>query len=163
MKRIGLFLMLVLGGTLTSTVFAQKTTTTTVSYQNTQARMPQVLVQPLVQPLVVEARGIKDAPTSFKITLSAQKVADLGSGATTDIESIHNYGVFKFAESTNADMIVGATYDLHTIDNGSSYELVIRGFPARFENWHTATKEDYEWMQLTGTKGAENPVVRSVK
>lgn len=159
MKKFAMFAMLVLSGSFASTLYAQKTTTTTTSYQNAQARMPQVLVQPLVQPLVVEARVMTQAPNSFTLPLTVQKVKDLGD----NLESVHNYGVFKFAESTNADMIVGATFDFHTVEGGSGYELVIRGFPAKFENWHTATKEDYEWMRLTGTDGAGNPVVKSVK
>lgn len=159
MKKYAMFMMLVLCGTFASTSYAQRTTTTTISYQNAQARMPQVLVQPLVQPLVVEARVMPQAPKTFTLSLTMQKVQDLGG----DPESVHNYGVFKFAESTNADMIVGATFDLHSVEGGNGFELVIRGFPAKFENWHTATKEDYEWMRLTGTDGAGNPVVKSVK
>lgn len=158
MKKFVMFLMLVLCGTIASTSFAQRTTTTT-SYQNAQARMPQVLVQPLVQPLVVETQVMKDVPNTFTLALTAQKVKDLGD----NLESVHNYGVFKFAESTNADMIVGATFDFHTVDGGTGYELVIRGFPAKFANWHTATKDDYEWMRLTGTDGAGNPVIKSTK
>ena len=159
MKKYAMLLMLVLSGTFASMSYAQKMTTTTSSYQNAQARMPQVLVQPLVQPLVVEARVMPQAPNTFTLSLTPQKVKDLGD----NLESVHNYGVFKFAECTNADMIVGATFDFHSVDGGSGYELVIRGFPAKFENWHTATKDDYEWMRLTGTDGAGNPVVKSVK
>lgn len=138
-------------------LLAQKTTT--VSFQNAQALMPQVLVQPLVQPLVVEAKVMPNAQTTFTLPMTQQKVDDLGGS----LESVHNYGVFKFAEAMDADMIVGATFDFHSVEGTKGYELVIRGFPAKFENWHTATKEDYEWMRLTGTSGAGNPVVKSLK
>ena len=46
------FLLLALCGMFGITAFAQKNSETT--YQFTQARMPQVLVEPLVKPLVVE-------------------------------------------------------------------------------------------------------------
>lgn len=143
-------------------VSAQKTVTTTTttahtetSYQFTQARMPQVWVEPIVKPLVVEVEIIKGAPTRWKETLSKQKVEKELEGK---IENIYNYGIFLFTEGISkdpnekADMIVAATYNFYTNPEHESdkdmYILEIKGFPAKFIEWHTARPDDYEWMKI---------------
>ena len=95
--------------------------------------------------------------------LTSQEVIDLGD----NLESTHNYGIFKFAEAVGADMIVAATFDFHTSKKSEGeqgdFTLVIHGFPAKFTKWYTATPADYEWMRITGAEGANNPVIKSVK
>jgi hypothetical protein len=58
-------------------------------------------------------------------------------------------------------MIVAATYNFYTNPAHTSdddwYILEIKGFPAKFTSWHTATPEDYEWMKIRH-EGANNPV-----
>lgn len=165
MKKSILLLMLSLCFSIANTSFAQKTVTTTrtTSYQNVQARMPQVLVQPLVKPLIAEVEVITGANTTFTLPLWQQDIDSLGK----DLESTHNYGIFKFAEAENADMIVAATFDFHTSKASEGekgdYTLVIHGFPAKFKKWSTVKPEDYEWMRITGAEGAKNPVIKSVK
>ena len=164
MKKSILLLMLSLCFCFANTSFAQKTVTTTkTSYQNVQARMPQVLVQPLVKPLIAEVKVIEDAKTKHTLYLTSQEVIDLGD----NLESTHNYGIFKFAEAVGADMIVAATFDFHTSKKSEGeqgdFTLVIHGFPAKFTKWYTATPADYEWMRITGAEGANNPVIKSVK
>lgn len=137
---------------------AQKTVTTTTttahtetSYQFTQARMPQVWVEPIVKPLVVEVEIIEGAPTRWKRELSKQKVEKELEGK---IENIYNYGVFLYTEEPDvqADMIVAATYNFYTNPNHKNeedmYILEIKGFPAKFIKWHTAKPDDYEWMKI---------------
>lgn len=135
---------------------AQKTMTTTTttahtetSYQYTQARMPQVWVEPIVKPQVVEVQVIEDAPTRWKKALSRRKVEMELEGK---IENVYNYGIFLYTEDTKSDMIVAATYNFYSNPDrtGESdwYILEIKGFPAKFVKWHTATPEDYEWMKI---------------
>lgn len=134
------------------------TTTYTQTYENAQARMPQVLVQPLVKPLVCEVEVIPSKPTSFKLNLTKTKVEKDLEGNLTNV---HNYGIFKYTEETQTDMIVGATFHLFSQEDGD-YILEIKGFPAKFKNWHTATNSDYEWMRITGAEGAGNLTVTPV-
>ena len=150
------FLLLALCGMFGITAFAQKNSETT--YQFTQARMPQVLVEPLVKPLVVEVEVIPGAPTFWKKTLNRVKVETELEGK---LENIYNYGIFLYTEDTKSDMIVAATYNFYTNPAHTSdddwYILEIKGFPAKFTSWHTATPEDYEWMRIRHA-GANNPV-----
>lgn len=125
-------------------------TTTTTTYENAQARIPEVYVQPRVAPLVCEVEIIPGAINSFSTTMSKQKVEKDLNG---NIENVRMYAVYLFTEKTNSDMIVAATYHIQSQDDGS-YVIDVKGFPARFTNWHTATKEDYEWMRITDDQSA---------
>lgn len=159
MKRFALLLFVVMA--LTISVNAQEktekryTTTYTQQYENAQARMPQILVQPLVKPLVCEVEVDTSKPTSYTETLTKTKVEKDLEG---NLENVHNYGIFKYTTATETDMIVGATFHLYSTEDGS-YVLEIKGFPAKFKNWHTATSDDYEWMRITGAEGAGNRTI----
>lgn len=142
------------------TVFAQKTkttytTTTETSFENAQARMPQVLVQPLVKPLVCEVEVVQGKPDHYEMNLTNTKVEHDLDG---NLDNVYNYGVFEFAKATQCDMIVAATFHLKSLEDGG-YLLEIKGFPAKFKNWHTATASDYEWMKITGAEGARNQTI----
>ena len=165
MKR--LLILFAMLATLSVSVNAQNqktqtkyTTTYTQQYENAQARMPQVLVQPLVKPLVCEVEVVPTAPTRIEIPMTKQKVEKDLEG---NLENVHNYGIFQYTSETKTDMIVAATFHLYSNEEGN-YVLEIKGFPAKFKNWHTATTADYEWMKITGTEGAGNrtitPIIR---
>lgn len=126
------------------------TTTTTTAYENAQARIPEVYVQPRVAPLVCEVEIIPGATNSFSTTMSKQKVEKDLNG---NLENVRMYAVYLFTEKTNSDMIVAATYHIQSQNDGS-YVVDVKGFPARFTNWHTATKDDYEWMRITDDQSA---------
>lgn len=139
------------------------TTTYTQTYENAQARMPQVLVEPLIKPLVCEVEVVPGKPSCYTLPLTKNKVEKDLEG---NLENVHNYGIFKYTEETQTDMIVAATFHLFSKEDGD-YILEIKGFPAKFKNWHTATVQDYEWMRITGAEGAGNrtvtPMVKPVK
>ena len=134
--------------------FGQKTattTTTTVDYLNAQARIPQVYVQPLVKPLVATVKILPEylpqGKHSFSFKLTKKEVErDLGG----NLANVQNYGVYKLSDQLNCDMIVGATYNLHSDPDGN-YTLEVKGFPAIFDKIETATSSDYEWMKTPGT------------
>ena len=151
-------------------VLAQKTQTVSTTtahsettYQFTQARKPQVWVEPLVKPLVVEVDVMKDAPTFWKKTLTRHKVETELNGA---MEEIYNYGIFLYTEDTKSDMIVAATYNFYTNPNRTGdedwYILEIKGFPAKFKEWHTATPSDYEWMKIPAVRYNKQEVFEKV-
>ena len=154
MKKL---LFLTICGMICITAFAQKktkTVTTTTAhnettYRYTQARKPQVWVEPLVKPLVVEVKVIEDAPTFWKKQLSRHKVESELEGK---LENVYNYVIFLYTEDTKSDMIVAATYNFYTNPNRTGdadwYILEIKGFPDKFCEWHTDTPNDYEWMKI---------------
>lgn len=150
--------------------FAQKTQTvsrttahTDATYQFTQARKPQVWVEPMVKPLVVEVEVIKEAPTFWKKALGRYKVETELEGK---LENVHNYGIFLYTKDTNADMILAATYNLYTNPDrtGDSdwYIIEIKGFPAKFKNWRSATDADYEWMKIPAVRYNKKEVFEKV-
>ena len=151
-------------------VYAQKTQTVSTTtahsettYQYTQARKPQVWVEPLVKPLVVEVDVMKDAPTFWRKTLSRHKVEIELNGT---MEEIYNYGIFLYTEDTKSDMIVAATYNFYTnperTGDADWYILEIKGFPAKFKEWHTATPSDYEWMKIPAVRYNKQEVFEKV-
>lgn len=155
---------------LCTSLCAQKTetrTTTTshseTTYQYTQARKPQVWVEPLVKPLVVEVQVIEGAPTFWKKALSRHKIEVELDG---NLENVYNYGIFLYTEDTKSDMIVAATYNFYTnparTGDDDWYILEVKGFPAKFKNWHTATPDDYEWMKLHAVKNNKQEVFEKV-
>lgn len=167
MKKI---LMLFVCCLIGITVFAQKTKTVTTTtaktdatYQFTQARMPQVWVEPMVKPLVVEVEVIQNAPTFWRKTLDRYKVESELEGK---LENVYNYGIFLYTEDTKSDMIVAATYNFYTNPNrtGDSdwYIIEIKGFPAKFKNWRTATANDYEWMKIPAVRYNKKEVFEKV-
>ena len=146
--------------------FAQKTTTTAhteVTYQFTQARKPQVWVEPLVKPLVVEVEVIDGATTFWETKLTKYKVETELEGK---LENIYNYGIFLYTQATKSDMIVAATYNFYTNPNRTGehdqYILEIKGFPARFKEWRTARADDYEWMKIPTVRYNKQDVFEKV-
>lgn len=142
----------------TQTVTTTKTTAETkTNYQFTQARKPQVLVEPWVYPMIAEVEVIKGAKTKAEFNLTRHKVEEELDGA---IENIYNYGIFLYTEETQSDMIVASTYNFYTnpspkkpvANSNGDYEdyyiLEIKGFPAKFKDWRPAETKDYEWMRI---------------
>lgn len=167
MKKAFLLLLCCL---MSMSSFAQKTQTVTTTtahtdatYQFTQARKPQVWVEPMVKPLVVEVEVIPTAPTFWKKVLGRYKVETELEGK---LENVHNYGIFLYTEETQSDMIVAATYNFYTNPNrtGDSdwYIIEIKGFPAKFKNWRSATAADYEWMKIPAVRYNKKEVFEKV-
>jgi hypothetical protein len=73
--------------------------------------MPQVHVDPLVKPLIVEVNVMDDAPHFWKKALSRRKVEVELDGK---LENVYNYGIFLYTEDTKSDMIVAATYNFYS-------------------------------------------------
>lgn len=120
-------------------------TTTTTTYENAQARIPDVYVQPVVKPLVCEVEVIPGAKNEFTTTMTSQQVKSLNN----TVENMRMYAAYLFTEDTKSDMIVAATYHIQSQPDGS-FIVSVKGFPAKFKNWHTATRDDYEWMRIGG-------------
>lgn len=130
---------------LVSTIgaMAQKTT---VKIQDTQARLLDMKSNGYVKPLTVELK-VDDSKGRIRDTwpLTKDQVEIEMKG---DIANIRSYAVYMSSKKHNADVIVAATFNFKTSDNGEGYEMEVVGFPASFINWKTATQQDYEWIQM---------------
>lgn len=140
MKKTLLLLFMVCMMPLAS--FAQKTIT---KVQETQARLLDVTSNAYVHPLTVELK-VDQAKGRIKypLHLSKEQVEHEMRG---DMTNIRSYGVFKACEKYNCDVIVAATFNFRSSDDGG-YDLEVVGFPANFINWKTATAADYDWIKL---------------
>ena len=126
---------------------AQKTT---VKIQDTQARLLDMQSNGYVKPLTVELK-VDDSKGRVRdiwpLTKDQVEVEMRG-----DIVNIRSYAVYMSSKKHNADVIVAATFNFKSSDNGDGYEIEVVGFPASFINWKTATQADYDWINMEKVK-----------
>lgn len=134
--------------------------TTESTYENAQARVPQVVVTPKVKPLTCEIEILTDAEHYYEVTLE-RKVVEVGLEGNLD--NVYNYGTFLWTKKVSCDMIVAPTYHIKQLDT-KDYLLEIKGFPANFVKWRTVDENDYEWLRITEgyyySNGVLNPLIR---
>lgn len=144
MKKQILMALLVLG--CTGSADAQKDK---VKIQDTQARLLDVTSNAYVKPLVVELKVDKTKGRirdEWPLTKEQAEVEMKG-----DIVNIRSYAVYMSSQKHNADVIVAATFNFSTNDEGTGYRITVVGYPATFENWKTAEPSDYEWIRMEKT------------
>lgn len=129
------------------TGYAQKGNTE-YRFRDTQARLLDVLSNAYVKPLTVELQVTSNARKSFHLQLSKQEVEQDMQG---DLENIRSYAVFQASQAWECDVVVAATFNVKTNDEGTGYIVDVIGFPADFVNWKTATQTDYEWIKMEKT------------
>lgn len=134
--------------------------TTQTTLEHAQARVPDVIVTPKVKPLVCEVELMVGVDNHFETTLDTKTIASLDN----KLDNVYSYGTFLWTQKLKCDMIVAPTYHLKELEDHRVL-LEIKGFPANFTNWHTATKDDYEWLRISGgynsyTNGVMNPLVK---
>lgn len=144
MKKQILIALLALG--CASSAYAQKDK---VKIQDTQARLLDVTSNAYVKPLTVE---LKVDQSKGRIrdewTLTKEQAESEMKG---DIVNIRSYAVYMSSQKHNADVIVAATFNFRTNDEGTGYLITVVGYPATFENWKTADSSDYEWIRMEKT------------
>jgi hypothetical protein len=64
-----------------------------------------------------------------------------------DLVNIRSYAIYMSSQKHNADVIVAATFNVKTNDDGNGYKVTVIGYPATFINWKTAEASDYEWIR----------------
>ncbi len=138
MKKTILFIALSVMGVLSS--FAQKTT---VTFEDTQARLLDVNSNSYVKPLTCEL-NIKGEKISHKVHISDLRVKAMGG----DPVNMRSYAVFDATKKYDCDIIVGGTFNIVNSENGDGYDVELIGYPADFINWKTATESDYKWIVL---------------
>lgn len=143
-KQILIAALLTIG--CTSGAYAQRDK---VKIQDTQARLLDVTSNAYVKPLTVE---LKVDQSKGRIrdewTLTREQAENEMKG---DIVNIRSYAVYMSSQKHNADVIVAATFNFRTNDEGTGYLITVVGYPAIFENWKTADSSDYEWIRMEKT------------
>lgn len=116
-------------------------------YQESQSRAIEpkqdVYIKPLVAEIeVLEGQKRQDyGPYTYPIksveTLTLQDLVDMKAWA-----------VYRAAREADADIIVAATFNLYTDEKGKNMIIELSGFPGKYINFRTASKEDgdYEWI-----------------
>ena len=64
------------------------------------------------------------------------------------IADMRSYALFQTAQLCHCDVIVAATFNLRTRDEGDGYVMTVVGYPASFTGWATVTPQDYQWIQM---------------
>ena len=147
MKR---FFMAIAAISLCMAGFAQKNTEVKVEvqYENTQARLLDVTPNSYVKPLTVELE-VAPTPLLDSLTLNLMQVKALEG----DPANIRSKIVYEASQKWECDVIVAPTFYITSVPTG--YKVKMKGFPAKFKNWKTASKEDYEWIRI------EHPITTS--
>ncbi len=129
-----------------STASAQRTSSTTVRMQDTQARLLDVTTNAYVKPLTVELQVDTNTGRIRDVwTLTNEEAIVEMDG---DLANIRSWAVYKSAEKHNADVIIAATFNVRTNDDATGFEVTVVGYPGNFKNWTTATNDDLEWMRM---------------
>ena len=126
--------------------YAQKTN---VRMQETQARLLDVTSNAYVKPLTVELQIDKSkGRIKDEWTLTREQAEQEMNG---DLVNIRSYAIYMSSQKHNADVIVAATFNVKTNDDGNGYKVTVIGYPATFINWKTAEASDYEWIRMEKT------------
>ena len=124
---------------LSQTLMAQ----TKDEYRQSQGRMLEPQQQVFVRPLIVD----------LNVTTAERQKAvwpfpdvDINKMTTSDVENLKVNSLYLTAQKYDADVIVAPTFDVRTVKKG--IEITVIGFPAKYENWQVAKKEeDYKWIE----------------
>lgn len=147
MKKMlkGLLLVACLVGAA-SQVQAQKV----VEYRSSQARLAEPKMGVYVKPLVADLK-INDAVG--KISDSWDFTNSEINALQGDIANVRTRALFKSTQKHGADVIVAASFDIKSKDDGSGYTVVVMGYPANYVNWRTSSAEDNLWIPLLNAQG----------
>lgn len=125
---------------------AQKTVVTTKSFSDTQARMLEVTAKSYVRPLIVDLK-VAGGRKTFSKNYSKTDVEVAMNGS---LDNLRSRAIYDASDEWNCDAIVAATFKIELSNDGSSYNLEMKGFPANFDpnSWHPMNKDDYQWLEV---------------
>lgn len=122
-------------------VSAQKATTV-VKTHFSQARLIEpsmnVYSKPLIADLVVDqSKRIKNVVPFTNAEVAALK---------DDVAEVRAAALFQTIDKLNCDVIVAASFDICTNDEGTGFNVTVLGYPASYQNWRTAQDSDLKWI-----------------
>lgn len=150
MKKLFVYALVALSSVSCSTY----TYTATSSMENTQARILNANASAYVTPLTVEL-DVSSRVTDVWTLTKEEAESDMGG----NLANIRSWAAYKSARKYDADVIVSPIFNITSNSAGDGYEVEVIGFPAKYTNWKSATKEDYEWMAIekgTSTNAIQN-------
>lgn len=135
--------------------FAQKST---YHFQDTQARLLDVLTHAYVKPMTVELQILADKHKEWTIDLTNKEVEQMNG----DLQNIRSFAIYSISKKEDCDVIVAATINVKSKDDGTGFLVNVIGYPANFINWKTAVKEDYEWIRMESTQTTSDREVKAM-
>lgn len=152
MKRLILISCMLLLGVCQ--VAAQKR----VEFREAQARLWEPQQSAYVKPLIVDLKMDESlGRVHYVVTFSNAQVEALNG----DIGNMRSNALFQAIEKYGADLIVGATFDIQSLADGSGYAVTVIGYPAKYENWRSVAPEDYGWPNM-GIVQSESDKIKAV-
>lgn len=113
-----------------------------IEYRESQARLSEPVMATYVKPLIADLEVVDTHGTDTTIVLTTNEVAALG-GESANVKA---RALFLACDALEVDVIVAATFDIISTEKECSVR--IKGYPARYKNWRTATSTDYEWIRI---------------
>lgn len=123
-----------------SEVHAQKY----VKYRNSQARLAEPVMGVYIKPLIAELK-IDEAKGKIKDVWNFTN--DEVNSLKGEVENLRKRALFMSTEKHDVDVIVAASFDISSNDNGEGYTVTVIGYPAKYVNWRTATPQDNDWIR----------------
>lgn len=123
---------------------------TYVDYQSAQSRILDIVTSGYVMPQVVELMMIKtpNSNEDFRMVDSIFYTNAQVKAMNRDEANIRANASFHFCEKYQADVIVGALYDIHTTANHDGYMVKVIGYPARFHKFRKVEESDKWWINI---------------
>ncbi len=126
--------------------FAQKAV---VNFENTQTRVVGADANAYVKPLTVELKVINDQRIEDEWVFTQAEIESLNG----EVNNIRSAAVYRSSAKYKVDAIVAATFRIrNNPKNDGSFLVEVKGYPANFVNWKTATPADYEWIRMEKVK-----------
>ena len=121
----------------------------TYPYEESQARLIEPKQDVFIVPLVADIQMLTQVrqdygPFNF----------DINALSTTSIEEINQFktnALYKAARKADADVIVAATFNVHSDPKGKKMIVYVSGYPGKFINFRPLKldkPEDYEWISV---------------
>lgn len=144
-KQFSVLVALFLGMSITS---AQ--TKDSVEYLESSARILEPAQSVMVLPLVAEMQVFSDRISYTEV--ESYKNYPVRPGIVPNIPNFKKIALSKATHKYGADVLIGATFDVITNDEGY-LEITVTGYPAKYVNFHNATEADVKLVALSNAIG----------
>ena len=115
-----------------------------VKYRESQARLSEPVMGTYVKPLIADLEVINTSGIDLPLDFTMEEVDELGKNSA----NLKARVLFLACDTFKVDVIVAATFDIVSKPNNTGYRVRVKGYPARYKNWRTATSTDYEWIRI---------------
>ena len=76
------------------------------------------------------------------------EISSIDNLSYEQLDNFKTRSLYKAAREADADIIVAATFNARSDEKGKKVIIEVSGFPGKYVNFRTATKQDgdYEWI-----------------